>query len=63
MSPLDLLTMMLKMLKMLARILPATLPCPYCRNLVKDKTAVFGLRCIKGETSDQCGDFSCFEHK
>lgn len=36
-------------------------PCKGCRFLRYDPGAVYGVRCVKGATSDQCGDFSCFE--
>jgi hypothetical protein len=36
-------------------------PCCVCKHLSYDRDAVYGVRCAKGNTSGQVGDFSCFE--
>lgn len=36
-------------------------PCANCRHLRRDIATLYGVSCGKGDTSDQCGDFSCFE--
>lgn len=38
-----------------------SVPCGHCAYLLSDPTAPHGVRCSKGDTSDQLGDFSCFE--
>lgn len=37
-------------------------PCSQCRYLRFDADASFGVRCTLGDTREQRGDFSCFDH-
>ena len=41
----------------------AHVPCLDCRHLTVDHYAWLGVRCVKGDAGDQCGDFSCYEAK
>lgn len=38
-------------------------PCARCEHLQPDASAPYGVRCARGQTSDQAGDFSCFRRR